>query len=281
MSAQFESASPCDRMLRKMWYSRCMQESLFNWMVKQAGTGPNWRHIQGSKIAKRFPSVKYSLLQYSKIENFLKKKFSKNLLKKMDRVAHRGPLARAPGALKGRHFRNGQHFCRSWRADPSEKKQIFEKKSHKAEKLKGGPLGILKTQSVVKYQTNWRGALWREKNFRTKSLTMPKNWKGDPLGFFNVHSVAKHQKIKRGKIFIFGKKSHSAEKNCKGGPFGIFQHPFWRKTAKKLKEGPFGEKKFRKKVSQCRKTMKGGTLCSRPVWYVTRKNRKNLFGSVR
>ena len=37
---------------------------------KQAGTGPSRRHIQGSKIAKRLPSVKYSLLQYSKIENF-------------------------------------------------------------------------------------------------------------------------------------------------------------------------------------------------------------------
>ena len=29
---------------------------------KQAGTGPSRRHIQGSKIAKRLPSVKYSLL---------------------------------------------------------------------------------------------------------------------------------------------------------------------------------------------------------------------------
>ena len=40
---------------------------------KQAGTGPSRRHIQGSKIAKRLPSVKYLLLQYSKIENFSKK----------------------------------------------------------------------------------------------------------------------------------------------------------------------------------------------------------------
>ena len=29
-------------------------------MVEQAGTGPSRRHIQGSKIAKRLPSVKYS-----------------------------------------------------------------------------------------------------------------------------------------------------------------------------------------------------------------------------
>ena len=35
-------------------------------IIKQAGTGPNRRHIQGSKIAKGLPSVN---LQYSKIEN--------------------------------------------------------------------------------------------------------------------------------------------------------------------------------------------------------------------
>ena len=83
--------------------------------LKQAGTAPSRRHIQGSKIAKRLPSVKYSLLQYSKIENFSIKKFFGKITysKKMDQVARRGPLARAPGALKGVHFRNCQHFCRS------------------------------------------------------------------------------------------------------------------------------------------------------------------------
>ena len=72
-----------------------------NQKLKQAGTGPSRRHIQGSKIAKRLFSKKL-------------KKFSKKLhTKKMDRVASRGPLARAPSALKGGHFRNCQHFCRS------------------------------------------------------------------------------------------------------------------------------------------------------------------------
>ena len=60
----------------------------------------------------------------------------------MDRVERRGPLARAPGALKGGNFRNCQHFCRSWRGDPSEKKQILEKKSHNAKNWKGDPLGF-------------------------------------------------------------------------------------------------------------------------------------------
>ena len=45
---------------------------------KQAGTGPSRRHIQGSKIAKRLPSVEYS---FTVLENrkFLKKIFSKKL----------------------------------------------------------------------------------------------------------------------------------------------------------------------------------------------------------
>ena len=69
---------------------------------------------------------------------------------------------------------------------------------------------------------------------------MPKKTeRGDPLRFFNIHSVAKHQK------------------NA-GGPFG-------EKISKK---------KFRKKMSRsAEKKLKGGTLWSRPVWYVTRKNR--------
>ena len=54
-------------------------------ICKQAGTGPS--HIQGSKIAKRLPSVN---LQYSKFEK----------------------PENGPGALKGGHFRNCQNFCR-------------------------------------------------------------------------------------------------------------------------------------------------------------------------
>ena len=123
--------------------------------------------------------------------------------KKMDRVARRDPLTRTPGALKVGTLLKLSTFLSQLKGDHLAKKQIFEKKSHNAEKQKGGP-------------------------------------------------------------------------------FGIFQHPLCRKTGKKLKGGPFGEKVFSaKKVSQCRKKFKGGTLWSRPVWHVTRENRKNLFGSVR
>ena len=52
--------------------------SICTYDVKQAGTGPSRRHIQGSKIAKRLPSVKYSFTVLEN-RNFLKKNFSKKL----------------------------------------------------------------------------------------------------------------------------------------------------------------------------------------------------------
>ena len=55
-----------------------------------------------------------------------------------------------------------------------------------------------------------------------------------------------------------------------------------RSQNKKMQGVPFGEKSFfRKKSLAVPKKDERGSLWSRPVWYVTRKNRKNLFGSVR
>ena len=147
---------------RKMYYN-----------FKQAGTGPSRRHIQGSKIAKRLPSVKYSFT-----------------------------------VLKNRKFL---------------KKKFFEKITYS----KNGPSGAPGLASA---------SPWRAKVSQCR-----KTERGDPLRFFNMHSVVKHQKKCRGTLwgnFFFEKKSRSAEK------------------------------------------MKRGSLWSRPVWYVTRKNSKNLFGSV-
>ena len=132
----------------------------------------------------------------------------------MDRVAGRGPLARAPGALK----RKKVSQCR-------------------------------KTE---------RGTLW---GFSTSIL-----------------SVANHRKIEVGKFLFSEKNLTMPKKKQKGGPFGIFQHLFCRKTANKLKGGPFGENVFPKKKSRSAEKNEKG---SRSVWYVTRENRKNLFGSVR
>ena len=80
--------------------------------------------------------------------------------------------------------------------------------------------------------------------------------RGDPLRFF-IHSVIK--KIERGPFEViknFEKKSHDAEK------FGIFQHPYRRKTSKKLRGDPLGNFCFEEKVSQCPKIKLGDPLVS-------------------
>ena len=173
----------------------------------------------------------------------------------MDRVARRGPLARAPGALKGDTSEIVNNFV-AVEGGPFGEKTHFRKSLTMPKNWKGDPLGFLNTQSVVKYQRNWRGTLWREKN-RKKSLTMPKNWKGDPLGFFNIHSVTKHQKIEVGKNFVFGRKISQCRKNWRG-TLSDFPTSILTQNGKKMKGGHFGGKIFQKNVSQCRKKLKGG-----------------------
>ena len=92
-----------------------------------------------------------------------------------------------------------------------------------------------------------------------KNPKVEPNWRtrGDTLRFF-IHSVA-NQKNEGGALLVkkkfSEKKSHNAENTARGDPLD-FQHPFCRKTPKKLKGGPFGEFFFRKKVSQRRKYSK-------------------------
>ena len=64
----------------------------------------------------------------------------------MDRVARRGPLARAPGALKGGHFRNCQHFSRR------EKSLKYE-----AESMKGGTLWDFSTSILSQNSKKLKG----------------------------------------------------------------------------------------------------------------------------
>ena len=66
------------------------------------------------------------------------------------------------------------------------------------------------------------------------------------------------------------------KKKLKEGHFGIFQHPFSRKT-QKLKGDLLVKKKFRKKSLIVRKKTGGGTLWPRPVLYVTLKKKEQLF----
>ena len=104
-----------------------------------------------------------------------------------------------------------------FKGDPLEKKQILEKKSHNAEKLKGGPFWIFKHPICCKISKKMKGGppFGEKKNVRKKVSQCRKTERWDPLGFFNNHSVAKHQKIEGGKLLFPEKKLHSVEKNSK------------------------------------------------------------------
>ena len=54
------------------------------------------------------------------------------------------------------------------------------------------------------------------------------------------------KKLKKTKIFIFGKKSHNAEKKLKGGTLWDFSTSILSQNIKKMQGGPFEEKKFRR-----------------------------------
>ena len=67
----------------------------------------------------------------------------------------------------------------------------------------------------------------------------PKSWtglvrQGNALTFF-IPSVANHQKIEGGPFGEKNEKKSQFRKKLKMGPFGIFQHPFCRKTPEKMK----------------------------------------------
>ena len=147
--------------------------------------------LKNSKTTSKCQVLFYS----TRKSKFFEKKFFEKITysKKMDRVARRGSLARAPGALK----------------------------SHNAEKLKG--------------RTLW--------GFSTSILSQ--NMK----------------KLKKTKIFIFGKKSHNAEKKLKGGTLWDFSTSILSQNIKKMQGDPLGKKFFfGKKVSQCRKKWRGGVF---------------------
>ena len=93
---------------------------------RQAGTGLSRRYIQGSKIAKGLPSVN---LQYSKIEK-----------PKNGPSGAPGPASASPWRAKRGTLPKLLTFLSQLKGGPFGEKTNFRKKSHNAEKLKGGTL---------------------------------------------------------------------------------------------------------------------------------------------
>ena len=80
---------------------------------------------------------------------------------------------------------------------------------------------------------------------------------------FSTSILSQNMKKLKKKMFLFsGKISQCKKENWEEEPFGIFQHPFCRKTSKKCRGGLWGKKfrkKIRKKMSRsAEKNWKGG-----------------------
>ena len=74
-------------------------------------------------------------------------------------------------------------------------------------------------------------------------------------------------------------KSHNAEK-LKGGPFEVFQHPFCRKTSKKMQGDPLGKIFFSKKKSRsAEKNERGESLVSPGMVCYAEKQEKHFWFS--
>ena len=151
--------------------------------------------LKNSKKTSKCQVFSFTVLENRKFyENFF---FRKNyILEKMDRVAHRGPLARWKGTLPklSTFLSQLRGFCR------------------KTSKIEGENFYFRK--KISQCQKNWKGGLW---DFPTSILSQnSKKLKGDPL----------RKKIP-------GKKSRSVEKKLEGGPFGLAGYGMLRgKTGK-------------------------------------------------
>ena len=90
-----------------------------------------------------------------------------------------GPASASPWRAKRRTLPKSSTFLSQLKGDPLEKKQIFEKKSHNVEKLKGGPFGIFKHPICCKISKKLKGGPLEKKNkFSKKSRSDEKKLKG-------------------------------------------------------------------------------------------------------
>ena len=98
----------------------------------------------------------------------------------MDRVARRGPLARAPGALKGDTSEIVNIFVAVEGGPFGEKTNFRKKVSQCRNTERGDPLGFFNIHSVAKQQ-KIEGGPFGEKKFSEKVAVAKKTERGNPL----------------------------------------------------------------------------------------------------
>ena len=118
-------------------------------------------------------SIRTSKCQFTVLEN---RKSKKNVPSGAP-----GPASASPWRAKRGTLPKLSTFLSQLKGDPLEKKNIFEKKSHNAEKLKGRSLWGFSTSILSQNIKKLKGENFY---FRNKNLTVPKKLKGGPFGIF-------------------------------------------------------------------------------------------------
>ena len=122
------------------------------------------------------------------------------------------------------------------------------------------------------------------RKFYSKKLHTQKNGpsgalKGGALWRFSTSILSQNIKKLKGEIIIFGK-ILTVPNKTERGPFGVFQHPFCRKTAKKLK-GTFWGKIFREKsLAVPKKNWKDPLASPGIVCYAGKQEKPFWFSSL-
>ena len=108
---------------------------------KQAGTGPSRRHIQGSKTAKRLPSVKYSFTVLEN-QNCLEKNFSKKLHTQKNGPSGKAKVSQCQKTerVDPLRFFNIHTVAKHEKIEENKNFHFREKISQCRKKLKGGTL---------------------------------------------------------------------------------------------------------------------------------------------
>ena len=105
---------------------------------------------------------------------------------------------------------------------------------------------------------------------RRKVFKIVKGWTLQT--FSNLVCCKISEKLKGGHFGDINFETVSQCRNTtKGRPFGFFEIAVCRKISINLKGGPFGDKQISIKNSHSAEKIKGGTLKSRPVLYLTFK----------
>ena len=188
---------------------------------KEAGTCPSRRHIQGSKIAKRLPSVKYSFLQYSKI--FEKITYSNQWTERRDQ----GSQCRKTEKGDSLRFFNIQSVAKHEKIEENKYFRFREKVSQCRKTERGDLLRFFNIHSVAKNEKNEENKSF---NFGKKSHKAEKNERGGP---WDCSTSILSQNIKKMQGGPFGEKFFEkivsqCRKKMKGGPFGLARYGMLR-----------------------------------------------------